>query len=185
MICAIDRDFTHWGRELLTNEHDGITVEIGDLQSQVRIDRGVWVERTRRALAALGVDRGSISIVFVDDSAIREINKKQLGHDWATDVVTFPISDPGAESLEGEIVISTQTAVSWAVEENVDPDRELELYLVHGLLHLLGYDDRTEEDVARMRLRERELLNDRSDLDPAVASAVEIATDEERSSWGA
>ncbi len=178
------RDETHWGRELLTNDHDRITVEIGDIQSHVRIDRGVWIARTKRSLAALGVDRGAISIVFVDDATIREINNKQLGHDWATDVVTFPISEPGAEPLEGEIVISTQTAVAWAREENGDPDRELELYLVHGLLHLLGYDDGAEEDVARMRLRERELLNDRSELDLAAAASVDSATDEERSSWG-
>lgn len=80
---------------------------------------------------------------------MRRINKEYLGHDYVTDVITFD---------HGEIIICPAEAVRNAKAFKTTVRRELELYVVHGLLHLAGYDDHSEKDIARMRSMEQELL---------------------------
>lgn len=135
-----------------------IAVEVGDLQTQLRISRTGVAEYVRQALAGQGVRAAEISIVILDDQGIRAINRRCLGHDWETDVITFPLSSPGDEVLAGELVISAQTAVDSARELGVTPESELALYLVHGLLHLLGCDDQTPAGAAEMRAREATVM---------------------------
>ena len=74
-----------------------------------------------------------------------------------TDVLSFAYSDEG-EPLAGEIIVNAELAARQAAGRPHSAQDELMLYLVHGLLHLLGYDDHTEEDVGRMRRREHEVL---------------------------
>jgi probable rRNA maturation factor len=124
----------------------------------MRIDRSALWELVTRVLIHEGRNRASISIAVVDDEVIHRINLKHLGHDWPTDVITFPLSDPDEEVLVGELVISAQTACTAARERAEDPVREFALYVVHGLLHLCGYDDRTEDAAASMRTHERQAL---------------------------
>ena len=120
-------------------------IQISDLQSCLSVDhdrlRG-WVQA---ALHDQGVSHAALSIVLVDDPAIRQINAQHLGHDYATDVITFPLSAAGDPELAGEIVISTQTAQATAALLELSAEHELALYTVHGVLHLCGFDDQDEE----------------------------------------
>ena len=75
-----------------------------------------------------------------------------------TDVITFPLSEPGDPGLSGELVVSAEMAVATAGESRADPLHELALYVVHGLLHLCGLDDLTPEAANAMRAGEGEAL---------------------------
>jgi probable rRNA maturation factor len=135
-----------------------IVVEISDTQGHLDIDRGALAQLVRRALANEGVPRASISVALVDDATIHEINERHLAHDWPTDVISFCLSDPGDAELEGELVVSAEMAATTARRVGVDPWAELALYVVHGLLHLCGYDDQSAAGRDAMRLRENEIL---------------------------
>jgi probable rRNA maturation factor len=135
-----------------------IEVEISDNQSHLAVEPAFLESIVRRALLSEGVERASISIALVDDATIRVINRRHLNHDWPTDVISFPLSEPEDPTLVGELVVSTEMAASTARDVGVDPRSELALYVVHGLLHLCGLDDQTVEDSDLMRQREGEIL---------------------------
>jgi len=107
-----------------------------------------------------------VSIAFVDDAAIAALNERHLGHEGPTDVLAFPMQEgphakPVGEAcpeLLGDVVISVERAVSYCREHGGEPLEELALYLVHGLLHLLGYEDVGGPKHSRMRAREQALL---------------------------
>jgi probable rRNA maturation factor len=115
----------------------------------------VRIPATRvRRLAAQILGRKNLSIAFVTNAAIRKINRRFLKHDFATDVISFPLDS----DLLGELVISAEYAVSEAAKRKIPVEEELLRYVAHGILHLLGYDDHRPADRARMWARqEREL----------------------------
>ncbi len=98
-----------------------------------------------------------VSIAIVDDETIQEVNAQRLGHNWPTDVISFEL-DESDDSVEGEVIASVQTAArvcaaaGWAVED------ELLLYVIHGLLHVVGMDDADEAQRQAMRLAEQSCL---------------------------
>jgi probable rRNA maturation factor len=141
-----------------TEAGDAIEVELSDTQGHLRVDPAELAALVRVVLAAEGRSRASISIALVDQSAIHAINRSHLGHDWPTDVISFPMSDADDPVLAGELVVSAEMAAATAAEIGVEPRDELALYLVHGLLHLCGYDDLSEGAAAEMRRRQGELL---------------------------
>ncbi len=124
-------------------------IAIADEQKRVRLPAAA-IRRLARSLA-----RGrSLSIAFTTNAAIRKINRKFLGHDYATDVLSFPLGgDPW-----GELVISAEYARAEARRRGIPVEEELLRYVAHGILHLLGYDDHRPSDRRRMWARqEREL----------------------------
>lgn len=136
-----------------------IVVEVSNRQRHLSIDEAVLIGLTRRVLRAEGVEEASISLSLVDNAAIHALNRRHLDHDWPTDVITFALSDPDDhEPLSAEIVLSAEMAVETARQAGVDPTDELALYLVHGLLHLCGEDDRSAEQAESMRRKEAEHL---------------------------
>jgi len=137
-----------------------IEVEISDTQGHLRVDRAELVRLARQVLVKEGRPRASISIALVDQVTIRALNRTHLGHDWPTDVISFPLSDADDPVLAGELVVSAEMAVAAAAQLGVEPADELALYLVHGLLHLCGYDDSHESDAGVMRQREGQILAD-------------------------
>jgi probable rRNA maturation factor len=139
-------------------EAEAIEVELSDTQGHLRVDHEVLATLVRSVLIAEGHRRAWISIALVDQSGIHAINRTHLAHDWPTDVISFPLSEPGDPALAGELIVSAEMAVATAAELGVAPDDELALYVVHGLLHLCGYDDISEAGAAAMRRREDELL---------------------------
>jgi probable rRNA maturation factor len=124
---------------------------------------GVPEERVEAAVQAAlaNVDYGSIevSVAIVDDPTIHELNREFLDHDYPTDVLSFPLEDT-ASRLEGEIVVSADTAARCAIEAGWSATDELLLYVVHGALHLAGYRDKESQDAGDMRRREAAVLKE-------------------------
>jgi probable rRNA maturation factor len=135
-----------------------IEVEVSDTQSHLSVDPEFLKDLVRRVLVLEGVECATVSIALVDDLTIHAINRRHLAHDWPTDVITFVLSEQDDPTLAAELVVSAEMAASTARDVGVDPRSELALYLVHGLLHLLGFDDTTLEAADEMRRREAEIL---------------------------
>lgn len=118
----------------------------------------------QRILSALGCPEAELSIVIVDDAQIREINRDYLQRDKATNVISFAMQEgEGAgiqPSLLGDVVISAQTAARDAEEAGLPFVSELYFLLLHGILHLLGYDHErgTEQQAAVMEAKELQIF---------------------------
>ncbi len=132
-------------------------IDVTNLQDLVPIDRRA-VRRIARA--ALGDLAGCYSFVFVDDRQMRDLNREHLGRDHTTDVIAFSFGDAllTRDDCAGEVVISAQRALEEARRRQIDVAVELALYIIHGSLHLAGYDDTKPCRAAEMHNRERELL---------------------------
>jgi probable rRNA maturation factor len=128
-------------------------------QRRVRLS----LERVRataeRALAAMGQAGAEVHVALVDDAAMRRLHGRYLGERTPTDVMAFPLNGPGPVPLLGEVVVSAQTAARHARRLGVPVALEVDLLVVHGLLHLLGYDDGEADAARRMHERARELLS--------------------------
>jgi len=133
-------------------------VSITYLQELVPVDRVKLREIVRTVLSGEGKMESEISLVFVDNPTIHRLNRRYLKHDEPTDVLTFPMSDPGSKKLVGELVIGVEVAWAEAANRGHDVQAELALYVIHGLLHLCGYDDRSRSAIRAMRERERHYL---------------------------
>lgn len=136
-----------------------IEIEIADEQELLEIPEERIRDAVRAVLKIDSVENAEMSIALVNDETIHGINRQFLGHDYPTDVISFPLSD-SPEKLEGEIVLSTDTASREAkkVEGVWDVEKEVLLYIIHGTLHLIGFDDHEEEDLTVMRSAEVECL---------------------------
>ena len=154
-----------------------IEVEISNTQSHLQMEAASLDRLVRMVLAAQHRLRASISIALVDNPTIHAINQAHLGHDWPTDVITFPLADPDEPVLAGELVVSTEMACISAREFGVEPAAELALYVVHGLLHLCGFDDHDESARRTMRQREDELLSQAGFASPYARERVVAQAD--------
>jgi probable rRNA maturation factor len=101
-----------------------------------------------------------LAVHFVSKSKIASLHAEFFNDPSITDCITFPIDKPKNRKAGflGEIFICPEVAFEYAKAHNEDPAIELTLYLVHGILHLIGYDDIKAEDIRKMRLKEKELL---------------------------
>lgn len=104
-----------------------------------------------------GSELKDLNYIFCNDSKILEINKKYLQHDYFTDVITFDQSESERE-IEGDIFLSVDTVRTNSEKFGTDFLDELHRVLVHGLLHLLGQNDKTEEEEKAMRIEEDKWL---------------------------
>jgi probable rRNA maturation factor len=135
-----------------------IRIAIAVQQGKVPVDR-IRLRRTARAvLAGEGVADAEISLAFVSDATIHQLNRRYLRHDEPTDVLSFPLAAEGR--LEAELVIGAEVALREAARRAHDVQAELALYVIHGLLHLCGYDDRTVTTMRAIRQRERHYLRE-------------------------
>ncbi len=134
-----------------------IRVPIAVLCRTVPVDR----RRIRRAvkliLSEAGFETGEISVAVVDDAAMRALHARYLGDASSTDVLSFCLEAEN-NHIEGEIIVCAETAVRQGPRFGRPPEQELILYVVHGALHLAGYDDTTARDRAVMRRREDDYL---------------------------
>jgi probable rRNA maturation factor len=115
-------------------------------------------DAARTVLEGERIKEAKVTLAFVNNAHIHRLNKQYLDHDEPTDVLTFPYTDTGAKKLEGEVVIGFEVAQEYAADRGHDVGLELILYVVHGCLHLCGYDDRNKKSSAVMRTKEREYL---------------------------
>lgn len=135
-----------------------LEVEIANQQSEHPIQADRLEDAVRRVLADADIQQGEISIAVTDDATIHQLNRRYLQHDYATDVLSF-LLESAPPRLEGEIVISVDTAARMAPDFGWSTDDELLLYAIHGALHLVGFDDKTPEAAVIMRERERFYLS--------------------------
>src|SRR5262245_55094483 len=135
-----------------------IRVKIANQQEAVPLDFAKLRESARIVLEGEDVNEAQIILAFVDNPTIHRLNKQFLNHDEPTDVLSFPMSGVNARKLEGEIVIGAEVAKAQAEERGHEIGAELGLYVIHGLLHLCGYDDHDDSDIQKMRERERHYL---------------------------
>ena len=135
-----------------------VSVGVANRQRVVRV-AAAWLERiVVRGLAAEGVDRAEISVLIVNDRRIGRLHAEWFGDPSPTDVITFPLSESGADVLAGDIVVSAETARRRGREFGWTPREELAYYVIHGLLHLTGHDDTSPSARRAMRVRERAVL---------------------------
>jgi probable rRNA maturation factor len=133
-------------------------ISIASPQEAVPIDRGRMRDVVRTVLDGEAVGEADISLAFVDNPTIHRLNHRFLQHDEPTDVLSFPLSEPGSRKLSGELVIGAEVALAQANQRGHDVQAELALYVIHGLLHLCGHDDHDPAAADRMRQRERHYL---------------------------
>ena len=158
-----------------------IDIYAADEQHEFDIDLERWIALAQGALSDEGV-RGlaEVSLIFSDEPTIAALNKQFMGKNGPTDVLSFPIdNEPGPSGrvpdaggsgpgeppaleipqLVGDIVICPSVAARNALEHECTFDDEVALLVVHGVLHLLGWDHMVDEEAERMEARERELLS--------------------------
>jgi probable rRNA maturation factor len=99
--------------------------------------------------------KGEVTVLLTTDAAIRRLNRQFRGKDKATDVLSFPAEGIGAEEIAGDLAISVPTAIKQAAEQGHALSTEIKVLILHGLLHLAGYDH--EADTGKMARRERQL----------------------------
>lgn len=162
----------------------GVEVLVEDDQSDHPVDTDRWARLAAHALRTQGIERGELSLTFVDEATIAELNRDHMGEDGPTDVLSFPLDDapdpaavPGSlaaqvPTLLGDIVICPAVAARNAADHAAgaaEPhpghpthdgslDAELALLVVHGVLHVLGHDHADPDETTAMQAAEREIL---------------------------
>src|SRR5215470_9664653 len=132
-------------------------IEVVNRQRIRKIASTKWAEQIRGMLDALGKPDSSVTVAFVSDKKIRALNRQFRGIDKATDVLSFP-SDSGDGQL-GDIAISIETAARQAIQSGLTLNGEIAQLLLHGLLHLSGYDHETDNgEMNRLELKLRKKL---------------------------
>ena len=143
-------------------------IEIADNQKCLTIDEESVRLIVRQTLQTEQVSSATISVAIVDNAQIHELNRQYLNHDYETDVLSYLLEESrddtanaeaaaprgAGKTIDGEIIVSSQMAIDMAADYAWDAMDELTLYIVHGLLHLCGYDDLTAEELPIMRARE-------------------------------
>jgi probable rRNA maturation factor len=135
-----------------------ISIDILNFQRDVRIPRQQIMTMYDRACRRLAIKQLNLSIVFLSASKMKALNKKSLGHNYVTDVITFNYAAT-SKIIDGEIVICPLQAKRQAREQGTSVTYEILLYAAHGLLHLCGYDDARPKDICQMRQMEEILLS--------------------------
>ena len=138
---------------------EAFLLEILDVQEELAVDLEKVRAVCERILDDCGMTSGRMNVVLVDGDTIQQYNRDFLQHDYPTDTISFPIEDRRSEGhLEGEVLACTEIAKRRAAEFGWTAEEELLLYVVHGMLHLTGFDDTTSEQQAVMQEKEREYL---------------------------
>lgn len=134
-----------------------INTEFNNQQDEIDIDQEMLELLKKVIITAAeleGYSGGEVSIAFVSNQQIKELNSKYRDKDQITDVLSFPIDD----EMLGDIIISAKRAAEQALEYGHSLKRELAYLTVHGMLHLFGYDHQSEEEKKEMRQKEERVL---------------------------
>jgi probable rRNA maturation factor len=144
-------------------------IEIANNQERLVLSDEYLKNVVTQTLKAEQVASATISLAILDNPSIHELNNQYLQHDFETDVLSFLLEESGGSGdeksprgakkvIDGEIITSADYASDQAAQYNWEPLNELTLYIVHGLLHLCGYDDLSETELPIMRARERDVM---------------------------
>lgn len=124
--------------------------------SQPDIDKRQLKDWIKKVVKGHSKKLGELNYIFTSDDNILKVNKTYLQHDYYTDVITFDYTN--ADKIAGDIFISIDTVRSNAVKFNQAIPDELNRVIIHGVLHLIGFKDKSEEDAKEMRLQEDKAL---------------------------
>ena len=130
----------------IVRNFDGIKVSVAKLKKLVRV-----------VCKRFGVSKATVSIAVVGDVEISKLNKKFLNHDRTTDCLSFNLSEKQSAKLF-ELVVNGEMACREAADRGHSPEAELALYITHGLLHNVGFDDSTEDEAEKIHQMEDEIL---------------------------
>ncbi len=135
------------------------------LTQYLRTDKRKLASLIRRAMRISNPEsQMTLSVVLVDNELIKKLNRRFLKQNRITDVLAFPFTRAEREKRKdergefGEIIVSVQKAYQEARRRKIPPDQEIILYCIHGLLHLLGYNDHNRKDRLKMWLRQEQIL---------------------------
>ena len=135
------------------------TIEIAD-QQNAEFDADPLIAAIQMIADDHEIGRAEISVAIVDDPTIRQLNQQYLQHDYETDVISFVLDwNETARALLGQLIVSTDTAAMLAQDIGSTMQEELLLYVIHGMLHLVGYDDKQPAAAIEMRAAEKEYLS--------------------------
>ncbi len=141
-----------------------MTLRIADRQKSIRIDKRKIRRQTNRLLQLIGCADKELSLTFVDDPAIQTINREYLGKDRPTNVISFSLQEGEYGNINptllGDVVISAETALRDAQAGRYRMDEEILFLIIHGVLHLTGYnhENTTQANALKMRRKEKELF---------------------------
>jgi len=134
-------------------------IEIVNLKEDLLLDKEALKKLLAKVIQREGKRDATVSVALVDDRTIAGLNRRYLGRRGPTDVLAFPLDEgPGAGADLGEIVISVERARAVARRRKKSIKKEIYLYAVHGLLHLLGFRHKTPSEAKQMRKKEIEAL---------------------------
>jgi len=138
-------------------------ISVSNRQKRVAVDSGKIRRAARKILGELGFEGHELSVVIVDDPEITRLNRRYFRRNRPTNVISFPMTAgevaPGRPRILGDVVISAETARRQAEEGGADGEEEMLFLLIHGILHLAGYDhEGTAAERRKMEERERELF---------------------------
>ncbi len=132
-------------------------INIKNLQTKVPIRRPRIKQVALRTLKHVGINGAAVSVIFVTPQRMKALNTKHLKHSYVTDILTFDYGHADDQRV-AEIIICPSVAVANAKAFSLPLQEEIELYVIHGILHLAGYDDHSPRDIARIRKKEREII---------------------------
>lgn len=140
-------------------------VLIQNEQETIRIDDDSIKQKTEKILSDLSCEESELSILFVNDNKIQKLNKEYRGIDRPTDVLSFSMDEGEGGGINpwllGDVIISLETAARQAEEKGHSLEKEVLILLIHGILHLLGYEHENSPEYAKvMEKKEKEILKD-------------------------
>ena len=119
-------------------------------------DATILIDWIKQSILSEGKSLTYINIIFCNDDYLLNVNQEYLSHDYYTDIITFQYSE---DPIEGELFISLERVKENAEHFKISYDKELQRVIIHGVLHLLGYEDKLEEDIAIIRAKEDHYLS--------------------------
>jgi probable rRNA maturation factor len=132
-----------------------LALEVVNIHPDIKINKSRLKKFLREKIKEMGIVIKEINVVLTDDEYIRKLNKDYRGIDSPTDVLSFSMDE---DKVWGDIYISLDTARKQAEELGWDLDREIRFLAIHGMLHLIGYNDEDEEGYKKMMELTDELL---------------------------
>ena len=146
-------------------EKMGMEITVQDLQKKIKINPRQIKKIAQTILKTLKITQATLSLVFVSSQKIRALNRKYLNRTYATDVLAFDLRDEFAskqsakKNISGDVFISTDAVLQNSKAFGQEAHDELALYVIHGILHLAGYDDTNPTAKKKMQKKEQEIFS--------------------------
>jgi probable rRNA maturation factor len=138
-----------------------IAVRISDEGRRFAVDSTRLERLARTVCVRFGVETAAVHIAIVGNGEIEQLNRRFLNREGITDVISFDLSDAGESPARVfDIAVNGEIAAARAADRGIEPAAELALYIAHGLLHNLGFDDAAPREAARMHKAEDEILQE-------------------------